>query len=88
MDEKLQSNMKGVGMKCFVDYYYDFREINAVGVLPDTITEKSKRSRQSHANWIFRNERELDVLRYIVEVGKVKQPTKDKALELLEQETI
>jgi hypothetical protein len=86
MNDRLISMLNAVGQKCFVDYYLDFREQTAFEVLPDNYTAKSKKSRQTHANWIFRNDRERDALRYIIDIARVDQETKNTARELLDQE--
>lgn len=86
MDEKLVRILNSIGKKCFVDYYYDLKEKSSFDVLPIEYTINSKKSRQSHANWIFENKLQLNAL-VICLKANIDQSTKDNALNILEKET-
>jgi hypothetical protein len=72
----------------FVEYYNEFKnESNTnkevVEKLPQKYTLKSRRSRTSHARWIFQNGLHIEALRIITSSDKVANEVQEEARRLL-----
>ena len=85
MNDKLMRMLNSIGKKCFVDYYYDFKSNSSFDTLPIEYTDKSKKSRQSHSNWIFNNNLEFSALE-ICSRANIDQVTKNKAIKIISSE--
>lgn len=88
---KLQRCLQSVGMKIFVEYYYAFKNEmisnqEMVEQLPHEYTIKSRRSRTSHARWIFQNGLNIDALNKVESSDRVASNVLEGARLILRSE--
>ena len=86
-DQQLDRNLRSVGMGCFLTYFNQFADpsIDAAALLmkETDYTDKSCRSRTSHARAIIRAGRARDALETITRASRVHLQVTDRAKELL-----
>ena len=84
-DERLERALQFVGMKCFVKYFWKFVSDLESGDVADelfrkeTWTEKSCRSRVSHARRIIKSGRAMDAMRVICKSARVPDRVREQA---------
>ena len=87
-DEQLDRALQSVGMGCFVKYFDEFsKESQSVDVAEllfrnENWTERSCRSRVSHARRIVRAGRSMDTLKRIGAATRVSESVRDEALQI------
>lgn len=82
----LEKRLNAVGKAVFVKYYYIFANMDnadCIAMITENFTEKSKRSRTSHAKAIFREEKQFDALNMICDSPRVDKKIKKKADRIL-----
>lgn len=94
-NDYLQGLLNRVGMRVFVQYYYDFKKLNESSAsnldvangINENFTLKSKLSRTSKAKRIFKEGLEIEALRIILESDNSQvEPIKVKAKDILDKE--
>ncbi len=85
-DRQLQRNLQSVGMACFVKYFGEFannalpnRAVAEILLEREGYTEKSCRSRVSHARSIIKAGRAADALLMIAGASNVSRHTAERA---------
>ena len=86
-DQQLDRNLRSVGMACFVKYFKQFTDPSidtTVLLIRETdYTDKSCRSRTSHAHAIIRAGRARDALETITHASRVQPHIADRAKAVL-----
>lgn len=86
----LQRQLNSVGKAIFVKYYYYFSDSNyystedVIKIIKENYSEKSKKSRISHAHMIFNNNLNVEALKIILK-SKVPEEIKQQAQNILEE---
>ena len=78
----LDKVLSGVGMTVFVKYYYCFRDKSCeecIDAISEDYSDKSKRTRISHAKRIFREGKQREALEIIISSKKVDAATRIRA---------
>lgn len=82
----LEKTLNSVGKAVFVKYYFVFANMSnedCLEMFTENFTEKSKRSRTSHAKAIFRENKQFDALKIISNSPRVDPVVKKKAKDIL-----
>ena len=86
----LQRQLNSVGKAIFVKYYYYFSDSNYYSteditkIIKENYSNKSKKSRISHAHMIFNNNLNVEALKIILK-SKVPEEIKQQAQNILEE---
>lgn len=86
----LQRQLNSVGKAIFVKYYYYFCDSNyystedIIKIIKENYSNKSKKSRISHAHMIFNNNLNVEALKIILK-SKVSEEIKQQAQNILEE---
>lgn len=86
----LQRQLNSVGKAIFVKYYYYFSDSNnystedIIKIIKENYSNKSKKSRISHAHMIFNNNLNVEALKIILK-SKVPEEIKQQAQNILEE---
>jgi predicted HNH restriction endonuclease len=89
----IEKLLNGIGIKIFVTYFQYFNDNNLdtsdiIEILPNSYTEKSRRSRISKARTIISNNRLQEALNYILNSTRVDEQIKEKAQNILDEKQI
>lgn len=87
----LERALNSIGKKCFVDYYYDFKNNSNDNLLSNKLLSENKnatslqaqKTRIYYANLIFENNLEKEALSIISSSSRLDKETIKKAKELL-----
>ncbi len=82
----LEKTLNAVGKAIFVKYYFVFANMSNEDcreMFTENFTEKSKRSRTSHAKAIFREDKQFDALKIICNSPRIDPVIKKKAETIL-----
>lgn len=85
--------LNSIGKKCFVDYFYDFKDCDDKIVLANKLLSENLKvtsllaqmTRINYARWIFENGAEEEALSYIIASDRIDDVTRKKAKVLLEK---
>ena len=86
----LQIQLNSVGKAILVKYYYYFSDSNyystedIIKIIKENYSNKSKKSRISHAHMIFNNNLNVEALKIILK-SKVPEEIKQQAQNILEE---
>lgn len=86
----IQRQLNSVGKAIFVNYYYYFSDSNyystedIIKIIKENYSNKSKKSRISHAHMIFNNNLNVEALKIILK-SKVPEEIKQQAQNILEE---
>lgn len=89
IDIDLDGVLNSVGKSTFVKYYYNFRDKSRDACIigfDEDFTDKAKSTRTGHAQRIFRENKQIDALRLIINSPRVDAPVRRRAQEILMQE--
>ncbi|HHW57744.1 MAG TPA: hypothetical protein GXX15_08795 [Clostridia bacterium] len=81
--------LNSVGKSTFVKYYYNFKNESreaCIAAFTEDYTDKSKSTRTSYAQRIFREGRQKDALQLIINSNRVDDKTIARAREILKSE--
>jgi len=89
----IEQLLNGIGIKIFVEYFQYFNNddldtSDIIEILPNSYTEKSRRSRISKARTIIKNHRLKEALNYILNSMRVDEEIKEKARIILDEKQI
>ena len=89
----IEKLLNGIGIKIFIEYFHDFSNDNLetndlIDILPHTYTEKSRKSRISKAKMIIKENRLQEALNHIINSHRIDSLLKEKAKDVLLENTI
>lgn len=82
----LEKILNNIGKSTFIKYYNNFKNKTreeCINAIEENFTEKSKGTRTSHAQRIFREKMNIEALKIIISSNKIDESTRKKATELL-----
>lgn len=82
--------LNSIGKSTFVKYYYCFRDKSrdeCISQINEDYTDKAKSTRTGHAQRIFRENKNIEALKIIVNSNRVDSITREQAREILMSET-
>ena len=82
--------LNSIGKSTFVKYYYCFRDESreeCIAQIDENYTEKAKATRTGHAKRIFRENKHIEALKIIANSNRLDVVTREKAREILLNET-
>lgn len=82
----MEKTLNAVGKVIFVKYYFVLANMSnedCLEIFTENFTEKSKRSRVSHAKEIFREGKQFDALKIVCNSPNIDPDTKKKAETIL-----
>ena len=85
----IEKLLNDIGIKVFIEYFQYFKNNNLniddmIEILPDSYTEKSRKSRTSKARRLIRENREQEALNYILKSKRISQELKDIATKTIQ----
>jgi anti-sigma28 factor (negative regulator of flagellin synthesis) len=87
-DEEVVEALNAIGKKVFVDYYYIFKKDDSPEEqLSTEYTLNSRRSRSSKARKLFKENKNIEALKLIIESERLDDDTRQIALKILEEES-
>ncbi len=86
----LNRTLNSIGKSTFVKYYFSFKIMSCeecIAQFEEDYTDKAKRTRTTHAQRIFRENKQLEALDIIIQSNRVDSNTRNRAKEILILET-